>query len=171
MAGVSKGGLGGGEDFMQGLMRRIIHYWLPPFLWMGVIFYFSTDRFASEETGSVFGQLVGLFFPGAEVSSFELAHFAVRKLGHLTEYAILALLWLRAFVGTGRGGSDRAIVWRVVVLTAVYALLDEWHQSFTARRGASLTDSLIDISGAALALAVWYRCYRPRSRKATPAGD
>lgn len=129
-----------------------------PCLWMTVIFYFSTDRFSSVETSSRFEVLVNWVAPWMEESSRVLLHLLWRKLGHVTEYAILAILWLRAFEKSGGNVRQWPLRRRVAItllLVAAYALFDEWHQSLTATRTASLRDSLLDVCGGVLGIALW----------------
>ena len=76
--------------------------------------------------------------------------FVLRKCAHITEYAILAALLMRAI---GRAGP--------AFLTAVaYAATDEFHQHFVRGRHASPVDVAIDAFGAALGLLVWTRTRR-----------
>ncbi len=117
---------------------------------MAAIFLFSTSGFGSDETGHIFEPLVRVFFPSISPDGFDSLHLVVRKLAHLTEYAVLAFLWHRAL---GGAGTKRQFV-PVFVICALYAASDEWHQSFVANRTASPVDALIDTSGAALALAL-----------------
>ena len=129
-----------------------------PCLWMTVIFYFSTDRFSGVETSSRFEVLVNWVAPWMEESSRVLLHLLWRKLGHVTEYAILAILWLRAFEKSGghvRQWPFRRRVAITLLLVAAYALFDEWHQSLTATRTGSLRDSLLDVCGGVLGIALW----------------
>ena len=65
--------------------------------------------------------------------------FVVRKCAHLTEYAVLGLLFFRAlFRGTNLKWSMSILcvdVWAACVLVAT---ADEFHQSFVESRGASV---------------------------------
>jgi VanZ family protein len=56
------------------------------------------------------------------------------------------------------------------VASVVYAVVDEWHQSFVAGRNASLSDVIVDVIGAGLMLLVigWWSFLRAR-RSRTPA--
>jgi VanZ family protein len=96
----------------------------------------------------------------------------VRKAGHLTEYAILATLAARAF----RNSSHQFIRlhWFMLslLLAAVYALTDEFHQSFVPSRTASMHDTLIDSAGALMALSViWFmEKRRVRTRNVSEPG-
>ncbi len=68
------------------------------------------------------------------------------------EYAILALLLARAFRTSLREFLRNH--WFAVSLTfvALYALSDEFHQSFVSTRTASIYDCLIDTAGGLAAL-------------------
>jgi len=136
---------------------KFLRYWLPPFVWMAIIFWFSTDTFSGQETGSVLEGI--LTYIGLNLAPDEIAglHFLIRKLAHLTAYFILgALLW-RAFRGAARVGWDWRWAAGAFLVAAVYALFDEYHQSLTRTRTPSIIDSLIDMSGSVVALtALWF---------------
>ncbi len=78
----------------------------------------------------------------------------LRKLAHMTEFGLLALLWWRAL---GRLAP-------AVVIALGYAATDEWHQTFVAGRHGSPVDWLIDAAGVVLAVAAyrWLRASRAR---------
>jgi VanZ family protein len=130
----------------------LLKYWAPPIIWMSMIFWFSTDMFSGDNTGSLLWKVVSFIYPGVTQELFDSIHFYVRKAGHLTEYAVLALLLFRAF----RSGSQER--WRPrwalssLLVVFLYASLDEYHQTFTRHRTGSVYDSLIDTSGAVTAL-------------------
>jgi len=71
----------------------------------------------------------------------------LRKGAHMTEYAILALLLVRA---VGREAPALA-------LGVVYAASDELHQSFVRGRHASPVDVAIDSVGLLLGVLAWRR--------------
>lgn len=118
----------------QWLSRRAWSAWLPALLWMALIFFLSarSDPF-----------LPSLNHPRAD--------FLLRKAGHLTEYAILALLVYRPL----RGGK-RAFL-SAFLIASLYAASDEWHQSFVPGREGTLRDWGIDSAGALVALMGWAR--------------
>ena len=128
-------------------MGRRLFYWLPPFLWMGAIFWFSTDTFSAGNTGSILEPLLHWLIPNITHAQINLAHFLVRKAAHFSVYAVLALLLMRAF----RAGSSVRWHWRWALtsclIVSLYALSDEFHQSFVSTRTASIHDSLIDMAG------------------------
>ena len=82
----------------------------------------------------------------------DLAHAAIRKLAHVTEYAVLALLVARALDRPWR--TRDAIAAIALAFCAVHASLDEWHQTFVPSRVGCVADAFLDTFGAALALAL-----------------
>lgn len=134
-----------------------LFYWLPPLAWMAAIFFFSTDSFSGENTGSLLYDIAHWFFPSLSYEQFRPIHFAIRKVAHFTEYGLLALMLFRAF----RSGNTICWQWRWAIFAwlamAAYALLDEYHQAFVPSRTASINDSLVDIlGGTAALLALWW---------------
>jgi VanZ family protein len=136
--------------------REALLRWLPLLAWMTVVFLFSSDSFSVPRTSRFLGAFFGWLLPNAQPETIATCIFAIRKLAHALEYAVLALLAWRAL-----GGSDidgfRPWIWnraaRAWLIAAVYAASDEWHQSFVPSRGAAVVDVLIDATGAAVALA------------------
>ncbi len=105
--------------------------WLPALIWMVVIFSLSAN--AHPPLPHVGNDLFDLF---------------IRKGGHFTEYAILALLFylpLRA--------HPRALL-IAFLLASLYAATDEWHQTFVPPRDGNPIDWLIDSSGAMLGILI-----------------
>ncbi len=143
---------------------RMLSYWLPPILWMGAIFFFSTDVFSASNTGGLIETVSRWLYPALTLEQLGWVHFLVRKAAHLTVYAILALLVLRAF----RAGSPvrwkRSRVIYTFFVVSIYALLDEYHQTFTSLRSGTPYDSFIDMTGGAIALfASWLVSRRRRA--------
>jgi len=143
-------------------------YWLPAILWMGVIFAMSTDVGSSAHTSRIIEPLVLWIKPNASHDEFELVHSCIRKLGHLSEYAVLALLVLRAMRRTlllapGRWSWQAAGV--TLLIAASYAATDEWHQSFIPGRTAALGDVAIDSCGALVGLTLIFLWYKLNSLK------
>jgi VanZ family protein len=67
---------------------------------------------------------------------------------HAPEYAVFALLFLWATARANEKLADtRRRVWVCVVVVLLYGASDEWHQSFTPGRDASVCDVLTDLTG------------------------
>jgi VanZ family protein len=71
------------------------------------------------------------------------------KLLHMMVYALLGALICRALSTVGRLNAERwMLIACAVVLTTLYGVSDEWHQSFVPGRHASAADLLADFIGA-----------------------
>ena len=115
---------------------------------MAVIFTFSTDWFAAPNTASYIGPLLSWMIPGIAAAKIDIVHAALRKLGHWTEYFILANLLAAAGKTQWPKQSRRTGFIATIILATLYAISDEWHQSFVPSRGASAVDVTIDAWGA-----------------------
>ncbi len=136
----------------------ILRLWLPPILWIGVIFAASTDYFSAGHTAPWLATVINTVV-GHPVSTptFEVIQFIVRKAAHLTEYGILGALLFRAL------RADRTPRWKLtwcitaIVIAAIVAITDEWHQAFVPSRTASPVDVLIDTIGASLSQVLFFK--------------
>lgn len=120
---------------------------------MVFIFVMSTGVGSGENTSRILGPLLNWLFPGVAPETISGLRLVVRKFGHVTEYAILCLLCLRAFRLTGRRRFGSKAAWSLLVAIA-YAATDEWHQTFVPGRVGALSDVAIDAGGALCALGV-----------------
>jgi VanZ family protein len=134
--------------------RRIRRYG-PLIVWLAFIFFASTGEFSADNTSRIIGPLLRWLFPGISDENLAFAHFLTRKAAHFTEYAILAYLAARAFTTSSNQTLHRRWFLIVLALVVLYALSDEYHQSFVASRTASIYDSLIDMSGGLTALLLY----------------
>ena len=136
-------------------VRRFLKYWLPVLVWMIFIFVGSTDLLSAEHTSRFIGPFLRWFSPDVSDATIASVQLVVRKLAHLTEYAILAALLFRALRMFGVA----------FFIAAIYAALDEFHQSIVATRTASPWDVAIDCVGAIAGL-VLYGLARKRKGRA-----
>ena len=77
-----------------------------------------------------------------------LADTIGRKVVHFGEYALLALLWWRA-LRTRMDSGHAAIA--ALVLSSLYAMTDEYHQTLVEGRSGNALDWAVDSAGAATA--------------------
>jgi VanZ family protein len=134
-------------------MRTFLKYWLPVFIWLGVIFAGSTDIFSTEQTSRYLVPFLRWLDPQISLSAIATVHFALRKLGHLTEYAVLAALLWRALHNARNLRAKMATLFvGVWVACTIIAVSDEFHQSFVASRTVSPYDVLIDVCGALIGI-------------------
>ena len=133
---------------------------LPALLVMYMIFSFSAQT--GTESGDLsFKVSVKLVEVGSEVLDMELTdseiqmyankyHHYVRKLGHMTEYCVLAITLCVPLYAYGVRG-----IWLYLLagfICAGFAATDEYHQSFVAGRGPSVRDVCIDTFGALIGI-------------------
>jgi VanZ family protein len=90
-------------------MKVHVSKWLPALLMMLVIFWFSAQ-------------------PASEIPTFDWAEGIIKKGGHMVGYGLLAVSYWRAF---DFKEEKRWLAWLLAVL---YALTDEFHQSFVPGR-------------------------------------
>jgi VanZ family protein len=152
--------------------RVFLKYWLPVLLWMVVIFSASADAHSYEHSSRFVEPLLHWLFPGMSQVNVEKIHHLIRKCGHLTEYAVLALLLWRAW----RSSPTNLPAWSwpkvggTLLLVFLYAATDEFHQRYVATRTPKVSDVLIDTSGAAIALLLLWlaRHFRNRPKRTEP---
>ena len=101
-------------------MFRVAVRWLPAIVWMTAIFGFSS-------------------IPGSDLPPGRYSTFA-----HFLTYAILGALLALAF---GVGRSRGTAVALAVIVAAVYAATDEYHQSFVPLRTPDVADWGVDTLG------------------------
>jgi len=111
--------------------RRMVSLWLPVLAWAGFIFFLSS--------------IPHLRFV---VAWWDII---LRKLGHIVVFGILARLIARALSGSALWPWKKIFAWSLL-LTALYAVSDEYHQSFVPGRVPALHDVALDSFGAWLAL-------------------
>lgn len=130
---------------------------------MTVIFLLShQNKDDSRETSEWVLRLLNWLHLDLESLKRHEALFYVRKLAHMTEYAILALLATYAL----RLQLEPPRLWLWAWIGCVlYAATDEWHQSFVPGRGASVLDVGIDSLGALIGIAGLWAWESFRSHK------
>lgn len=109
-------------------MKIFIKYYLPLILWAGLIFYFSSVPNLKSD------------FPGAW-------DFILRKAAHIFEFGILAVLVLRIGLRRENSRNKKFAYITALAFSLLYAIGDEYHQSFIAGREMALRDVLIDSLG------------------------
>ena len=109
--------------------KNIINFSLV-FLWCGVIFWFSNRPTIST------------------VDSYAI-DFVFKKIAHFIEYAILSVLIYRATKNLKLS----------IILSILYAISDEFHQSFVPGREPRVRDVIIDSVGSVAGAIIWTRLF------------
>jgi VanZ family protein len=149
-------------------LRAFLKYWLPVLLWMTLIFSASADSHSSQHTSYFVEPILRWLFPKMSQDGIESIHLFIRKCGHFTEYALLALLVWRALHHT----KNHLPPWSwpkvggTLLVVFIYAASDEFHQSFVPTRTARVSDVFIDTAGGATGLLVlWFFNHRQNRRR------
>lgn len=90
--------------------------------------------------------------PDYDLPNFGWLDFVVKKGGHMTGYFLLTQAFIRA---TGNINKKSLIL--ALVLSLLYSVSDEFHQSFVPGRHPAGTDVVIDFTGGLLAIWAVYR--------------
>lgn len=137
--------------------------WVLSFAWIVVI---ALESFvgSSDNTGHLLYPLLKFLFPKITFAHMFQIHYVVRKVGHFTGYAILSLTLYRSWWTTLRvRGGYQALWWSdmfrnwsgyaallALICTAAVAGGDEFHQSLSPGRTASVADVALDEMGGIL---------------------
>lgn len=156
--------------------------WIPAVIIMGIIFYFSSRQVdTSNESSITIANSILSVYENITNSGYQedvrtdilgIINHVVRKGAHFCEYALLAcsiafhlLVWKR---------KRKWTFILPVILSAIYASTDEFHQTLVQGRGGRLADVLLDTAGAAtgmlllsLVLTISARRIMKRKKKAT----
>jgi VanZ like protein len=91
--------------------------------------------------------------PGPDLPTFGLFDLFVKKGGHMLGYALLAVAY--SYGLSHSKITSLRILLLAVVMAGLYAVSDEFHQSFTPGRTPLISDVGIDTLGAALGAGTW----------------
>lgn len=147
------------------MITRNFRFWIPVFLWLGII-AIESYGLSANVTGGWLWKLLRVLHVHISLSAFQELHHILRKTGHFTGYGILCLLIFRAWFHTLvshsrilRASYESSALPRAlrsirirctllaVNLTLITAILDEWHQSFDPSRTSSGWDVALDVAG------------------------
>jgi VanZ family protein len=138
---------------------------------MALIFGGSTNVLSVQHTSRFLVPFLRWLKPNISTEAIKNIQTVIRKSGHMTEYAVLALLLFRAKRASRPLDSiSDTTLWNpsdaafAIGISALYAATDEFHQYFVATRQASLWDVLIDVCGASLAMLLLWLINRRWSR-------
>jgi VanZ family protein len=164
-------------QFVEALMKLKYISWLPAVVIMGIIFYFSSRPVddSNESSLTITNSILSIY---ENISNTQyqtekrgniiitLNHI-IRKGAHFTEYAVLACaIALHFWV------SKRKKIWLLmapIIVSALYASSDEFHQTMVQGRGGQVQDVLLDTTGAiagslVFSLMISYIVYRRKRR-------
>lgn len=114
-------------------MKNIIRYWMPLYVYAGIIFYFSS-----------------LPHP---VPSISIPYFD--KALHIIEYTCLGFLAARAFKNSSRKAFYERFKMLAILAAVLYGISDEIHQAFVPFREFSVFDIIADMLGGMLGVFIY----------------
>jgi len=129
---------------------------------MTAIFIISSDLGSADHTRPVLASIVKRFLPWLaqrmSPQMIDITDFVIRKIAHVTEYAVLSVFVSRSLVITAYSPPKLRVL--ATIITSIYALSDEFHQSFVPSRGATYTDVMWDTLGASIGTGILYMAGR-----------
>jgi VanZ family protein len=130
-------------------MNRILS-WSAVILWSVLIYSMSAQPAAvsnglSKGMTEVIIEHAEKVVPNEDFNLGKLNHI-VRKNAHFFLYLILAILVTYALRQSGREGKSAYGL--ALLISALYAISDEFHQLYVPGRGAQISDVLLDSAGA-----------------------
>ena len=149
----------------QGFRVRLtkLERWGPALLWMFVIYKASADSQSVAHSSRIIEPLVRWLMPNVTPDQLATVHLWARKAAHMSEYAFLSLLFLRALCENREQLRKGAVTaW---IMSTAFAATDEFHQLWIPGRDGNPRDVLIDSTGAALALFAWVSISRALASK------
>jgi VanZ family protein len=149
--------------------RRSSGYWIsawwPVAAAICVIVIESTADFGADHTSGPLRWIWEHLFGPVSNARWALLHHHVRKTGHFLGYGTMGLLWLRAWWMTLPKAALLLDAALALVGTAAVASLDEYHQSFLPNRTGIPSDVLLDCSGAAVLVLLYFLLRTLRLRR------
>lgn len=127
-------------------MKMCLFNWMAVIFWMTVIYFFSDQ-------------------PNLQSSFPSFWDMIFRKLAHIAEFFVLTFLLVRALQCQIR--SFVIIIFFSGMLSLIFAISDEFHQTFVSGRHGSFSDVVIDSFGIALFFLMWF--FEDMRRKRVPS--
>lgn len=127
------------------VIKRVI--WALTILWMGIIFYFSSQpaTVSLHASGEVLVQMNQINEEEVQNTADRRVwnlHYFIRKFAHFVLYCGLGFLMVYSIISIRyKAFKSYIIAW---LASSAYGLLDEWHQTFVPGRGATLADMKLD---------------------------
>ena len=144
--------------------RRLWIAWLAVAACTFVILGLGGAEFGAAQTSRYMLPALRWLFPDLSIRTYLVLIVWIRKIAHITEYALLGWLAFRAvWLSLVHQSKLARVALLALGLAAAVALTDEIRQAFLHNRTGSPWDVAIDVSGALLAIGValwWQRSSR-----------
>ncbi len=148
-------------------MKRILKF-IPMFVMMGVIFFFSQmpGEESAAASGKIFNEVMKIVEQINQTGLTHLTpdkiHWLIRKCAHFTEYAVFGWCTIYALTDLVRNKWVACIFSETIVF--LYAISDEFHQHLIPGRYMSAGDVGIDSLGALLGIWLFVLFHRTKKK-------
>ena len=171
--------------------QTFIRWWLPVFVWLGVI-ALESYFLSAARTGSFIDPILHAIMPWFNMAQIEHIHEVGRKVGHFVGYGVMGYLLFRALRGTYHvhAGTEEILrrkradagqffsqlwSWKWFLLaiagTFLVATADELHQMGDPTRTGSWWDVGLDTVGAIIIQLLAFAVIRARARSTRATAD
>lgn len=142
-------------------------------LWLSVagvwtLIIWRNSLFPASESAAQSSNVMELLAPLLSAIPIPVAslHTLVRKLAHMTEFALLGACWTAALTRIESGGcsAKKTRICYVLLICILTAMVDETIQAFVPGRGSLVTDVWIDTLGAVIGMGILCLFRRCRQR-------
>lgn len=133
-------------DKIRLLTRKILMVLLV--FWMIAVFYFSHQT--GEESSNLSRSLANFISKGDTVKA-ENYEPVVRKVAHMTEYSIGAMIFYGITLTFPKISRKRKLIYTIIFIL-LYASTDELHQKYIVDRSGNVIDVFVDLFGAAMGI-------------------
>jgi len=119
-------------------MKKFFYYWLPVYVYAGLIFYFSSLPTIPEPITRIIPQTLIL---------------------HVIEYFIFGILLFRALVNSENTALKNNAILLSIIISIFYGITDEIHQHFVPGRIFGFLDVIADSIGSSLGIIINLKFY------------
>ena len=140
--------------------KRAIWWFVLTLLWMAFIFYKSSEPYTHQDLRPTLASWLPMdmverwipqmefYYDGGLVTwtkPYDFVEFFIRKTAHVAEYALLAFLSIKLALALRLRRAGGIVIG--ALFTLLYAMSDEWHQSFVPGRTGHAIDVGVDSIG------------------------
>lgn len=134
-------------------LGKFFKIWYPTLIMAIIIFIFSASpALDSNRQSGLIVNAITFLSPDLKDATFLVR--IVRKSAHFIEYAILGFLAARSFK------LSKKSPWWSILACAIYAGIDEFHQSFVSGRSAEVKDVALDTLSATFGAGIYWLIFR-----------
>lgn len=164
-------------------MKKIIISWILVILWMSTIFYLSSMNTIESNTKSkdVISKVVDKTITTTnkigvtskhptkekEQQLIDILNQPLRKCAHASVYLILSILLLNSLLISHNKFKKKYILTTIlaILICFLYAITDEYHQTFVLGRTGQFSDVLIDTLGGLIGCILYKLFYQYKTKR------